>query len=285
MLKASKRKSNLSERLVPPLFLATIALSFVTGMLYEKVSSLTRALGTSTALGGSQQAQGDTRTTTTDQGGNTSAGTISKDKLKEIFNSDVIKFGKADAKIIFLEVADPSCPFCHIAGGLNPQLNAQVGDRFKLVSDGGTYVAPVPEMKKLVDSGKAAFVWIYTPGHGNGEIATEAFYCAYEKGKFWQVHDKIMTNEGYNLVNNVVKNDKSKSKELADFLSGVIDPGFLKSCIDSGKYDERLKKESDLARSIGITGTPGFYINDKIFRGAYSFSDMESVVNQELSKG
>lgn len=77
---------------------------------------------------------------------------------------------------------------------------------------GGTYVAPVPEMKRLVDEGKAAFVFIYTNGHGNGEMGTKAMYCAHEKGNFWPVHDKLMSSEGYGLLNDVVKNDKTKSK-------------------------------------------------------------------------
>ncbi len=69
-------------------------------------------------------------------------------QIKDTFNKAQIKFGDANKKLVILEVADPSCPYCSIAAGENAELNKQAGDRFKLVADGGTYVAPVPEIKK-----------------------------------------------------------------------------------------------------------------------------------------
>jgi protein-disulfide isomerase len=92
-------------------------------------------------------------------------------------------FGKKDSKVLFVEFSDPSCPFCHVASGKNPELNKQAGAQFTMEKDGGTYVPPVPEMKKLVDSGKAAYVWLYANGHGNGELATKALVLCEGKGK------------------------------------------------------------------------------------------------------
>lgn len=203
---------------------------------------------------------------------------VTIDSIKALFTSGNIILGDKNSKNLLVEVADPSCPYCHIAAGLNPELNKQAGDRFVLSSQGGSYIAPVPEMKKLVDQGKAAFVWIYTPGHGNGEMGTKAFYCAFEKGRFWEVHDKLMTNAGYDLLNNVIKNDKTKSKELADFLAPVFDATQMKQCLDSGKYDAKLQKDIAVASSLGVNGTPGFFINTTNFAGAYSWKDMESAV-------
>lgn len=208
--------------------------------------------------------------------------TVTIDQIKNAFAKSVIKFGDAKGKLTIIEVADPSCPFCQVAAGENPELNKQIGDRFTLVSDGGSYVAPVPEIKKLVDSGKASFAWIYYPGHGSGELGTKAMYCAFEKGKFWEVHDLLMTSKGYDLLNNTVKNDKSKTGELADFLQPAVDSAFLKQCLDSGKYDNKLKDDQALAQSLNISGTPGFYFNTTIFTGAYSFKDMESAVTSAL---
>lgn len=203
-------------------------------------------------------------------------------QVKDAFSKSFVKFGDPNGKLVFVEVADPSCPYCHIAAGLNGALNKEVGDRFTLVSDGGSYVAPVPEMKKLVDAGRAAFAYIYSPGHGNGEMGTKAMYCAFEKGKFWEVHDALMTNDGYNLLNNSVKNDKAKSEELSQFLRNAFDPAEMKTCLDSGKYDARLSEDIGLARSVGVSGTPGFFVNEANFAGAYSYKDMESAVNIAL---
>lgn len=208
--------------------------------------------------------------------------TVTLAQVKDAFNKAQIKFGDTNKKLVVVEIADPSCPFCQIAAGKNGALNKQVGDRFTLVADGGSYVAPVPEIKKLLDSGQASFAWIYFPGHGNGEMGTKALYCANEQGKFWEVHDLLMSAKGYDLLNNTVKNDKSKSGDVADFLQSVFDSAAMKSCLDSGKFDNRLKADMALVQPLGIQGTPGFFLNATPFSGAYSYKDMESVVKTAL---
>lgn len=184
--------------------------------------------------------------------------------------------------MLFVEVSDPSCPYCHVAGGANPELSAQVGANFKYDTDGGAYIPPAREMKKLVEEGKAGLVWIYSNGHGNGELATQALYCAYEKGKFWEAHDLLMSNAGYELLNNKVKNDVSKAGDLADFLKGAVSSGDMKSCLEGGKYKDKIASDQAIARSLGVSGTPGFFVNTTNFAGAYSYSDMKSVVEAAL---
>lgn len=252
------------------LFLFVFAAGLVIGSLYTKVQYLEKnGTAAPATVANNQAAQQGTQPTPV---------TVGIDQIKALFTDKNITFGDKNSKNLIVEVADPSCPFCHVAAGKNPQLNTEMGSQFTLVADGGSYLAPVPEIKKLVDSGKAAFVFLYTPGHGNGEMGTKALYCAHETDTFWPVHDKLMTNEGYDLLNETVKNDKTKSGELAEFLSDATDASALKSCLDSGKYDEKLQEDVAAASAIGATATPGFYINEKMFSGAYSWSDMQSSV-------
>lgn len=203
------------------------------------------------------------------------------DDIKKLFSSDFIHFGDEKRKLLIVEVSDPSCPFCHIAGGLNPELAKETG-RFQYVSDGGSYTPPVPEFKKLVDEGKASFAFLYSNGHGNGRLAAEAMYCAYEKNRFWEVHDKLMTNEGYKLTNDEVKNDKNNIDKLTSFLSSAIDPQFLTECLKEGKYESKLARDEKLTPSLGFQGTPHFLINAKMFQGAYSYSDMKQEIEKYL---
>ncbi len=262
----SSNKTTVFERLVPALLVVTVGLSFMVGTLWQKVENLSKA-GTAGTGTTQQEAAAQPK--------------VDLAQIKGLFDKDLIKFGNADSKVLFVEASDPSCPYCHVAGGLNGSLNKQVGAQFTLVKDGGTYVAPVLEMKKLVDEGKASFVWLYFNGHGNGELATKALYCAYEKGKFWETHDLLMTSAGYDLLNNVVKNDVAQSGKLVDFLKSANVEG-LKACIDSGKYNDRLASDMSLGATLGVSGTPGFFINDTNFAGAYSYKDMESVVASAL---
>lgn len=263
-------KTSIFEKLVPALLIITVGLAFLVGVLWQKVENIGKGGTTAT-----------TATTDTTAQQPAAKPKVELSQIKELFGKDLIKFGNADNKVLFVEASDPSCPYCHVAGGLNSALNTQMGAQFKLVADGGTYLAPIPEMKKLVDSGKASFVWLYFNGHGNGELATKSLYCAYEKGKFWEAHDLLMTEKGYDFINNVAKNDKVNIDKVVDFLKSANVPD-LKSCLDSGKYDARLASDMALGQSLGVSGTPGFFVNDKNFAGAYSYKDMESVVTSAL---
>lgn len=275
MVKNSSNKNALSilnNQIVQlVLVLMLIAAAFMIGSLLTKVQTLEKNVG--------KTAQGTG--TTTDANQQPAKPIIELAQIKDSFNKATIKFGDGKEKLVILEISDPSCPYCQIAGGKNKELNTQSG-QFKLAEDGGPYLAPVPEIKKLVDQGKASFALIYSPGHGSGEMGMKALYCAFEKGKFWEANNLIMSNAGYNLMNNTVKNDKTQSGAIADFLGSVTDSSSMKSCLDSGKYDSQLSTDASLASSIGVSGTPGFFINATNFAGAYSYKDMEPVVNAAL---
>ena len=180
------------------LILLLMAVSFFSGYLLNKTTTLQKSLVDAKT----QQAQPGTAA------GAQAPTSVPIDKVKALFTKDNIHFGDANKKVLIVEITDPSCPFCHIAGGLNPELSKQAN--FQYVSDGGQYTPPVPEIRKLVEEGKASLVVEYGTGHGNGRLGMEALYCAYEKGDFWPVHDRLMSNEGYELLNNTVQKAGAK---------------------------------------------------------------------------
>lgn len=261
---------------ISPQLLIIIAIIF-SGVLISLSIFLSNSNNTTTA-----QTTGNNAEQTSDTQQNDTSSTVSIDQIKALFDGDSIKFGDKNNKLLFVEFSDPSCPYCHLAGGKNPDLNKQMGQQFLLKADGGSYVAPVEEMRKLVNEGKASFVWKFTTGHGNGELATEALYCAYEKGKFWEAHDLLMSNSGYSLINDTVKNDRSQSGTMANFLKTAVDSTFMKNCLDSKKYTSKISSDQVEGSSLGVSGTPGFFVNTTNFAGAYSFTDMESLVNDLL---
>jgi protein-disulfide isomerase len=263
-----------------------VVAAFLIGMLWTEVRDLKKTASTTAA----------TTTTTTQAAAQPTqaAPTITKDQISAFLTgSDWIHFGDTSKSLVFVEVSDPSCPFCHLAGGQDLELNKASGAQFSTTAQGGSYIPPVPEMRKLVDSGKAAFVWLYYPGHGNGEMGTLALYCANEQGKFWEAHDLLMSQAGYQIMNGydqnqqtvkgtVVKNDKTQSGAMADFLKSVADPAKLKACLDSGKYNDRLTSDAAMATKLGLTGTPLFFVNTTAFPGAYSWKDMQQAAQGTL---
>lgn len=260
-------KQSLIEKIIPILLVLSIGLAFMVGVLWQKVSSLEKG-GTVPAdtTGGAQPVKTN----------------VTADTIKGLFSKDLLKFGDDKRKVLFVEIADPSCPYCAAADGKNHTIYKSLGATFQLKEDGGDYISPLTEMKKLVDSGKASYTYIYYPGHGNGEMGMKALYCAQEKGKFWEAHDILMSDAGYTLMNTTVQNDKTKSGQVADFLQKAVDSSFMKSCLDSGKYDARLTSDQAVAISLGVQGTPGFFVNTTSFPGAYNWTDMKTAVDAAL---
>lgn len=248
-----------------------MAVSFFAGYLLMKTTSLQKSLTETKA----QQGQG---TGAQQQAPPTK---VSIDKVKAVFTDGFIRFGDNKSKVLIVEVTDPSCPYCHIAGGQNPELSKQANFQYK--SDGGQYTPPVPEIRKLVEEGKASVAFIYGTGHGNGRLGMEAMYCAFEKGDFWPVHDKLMNNEGYTLLNDTIKNDRAQSQGLADYLASVTDSAAMKKCLDSAKYDAKLTRdEQEIANGLGFQGTPHFVVNETIVNGARDWKDIKVIVDPLL---
>lgn len=249
------------------LVLLLIVVSFFAGYLFFKVRSLEQAKTTAPT----QQAQQPTPVP------------VTKDQVKKLFSNGYLYFGDANKKVLFVEISDPSCPYCHIAAGLNSELSGSSG-QFKYVSDGGTYTPPLPEMRKLVDAGQASYVQIFATGHGSGRLGMQAMYCAYSQDpkEFWGVHDLLMSNDGYNLLNNTVKNDKTQIPQLVSFLSGVTDSNNLTECLESGKYEQTLTRDEQLSQTLGFRGTPDFFVNTTNFEGAQDYKAMKPVVDAAL---
>ena len=74
-------------------------------------------------------------------------------------NESNLVFGGKMPRLNLLSSRTLSCPFCHVAAGLNPGIIQ--GGKSTIccsVAEGGTYVPPVLEMKKLIDAGEAALL-------------------------------------------------------------------------------------------------------------------------------
>lgn len=61
--------------------------------------------------------------------------------------------------------------------------------------------------------------------------------------------------------------------------------------LDMGKYDADLKvcatevaKDESQLRKVGISGTPGFFINGRYLRGAQPLPKFKVIIDQELKK-
>ncbi len=81
---------------------------------------------------------------------------------------------------------------------------------------------------------------------------------------------------------------KSKYKTLDDAMSALakdakLDAKKLVSCMNSGSKKAAVEAETAEASTLGITGTPGFFINGRLLGGAFPFSAFKEVIDKELA--
>lgn len=76
-----------------------------------------------------------------------------------------------------------------------------------------------------------------------------------------------------------VDNLKKYAKELK------LDTKNFNSCLDKATYEQKVKDELKSGEDLGVTGTPGFFINGLFLGGAYPFDAFKAVIDFELAGG
>lgn len=168
-------------------------------------------------------------------------------------DDDSIK-GDVDAPVTIIEFSDFECPFC---------------TRF--------YENTLPQIiKEYVDTGKARFVYRDFPlgFHPNAQKAAEAAECAGEQGKYYEMHDKLF-DDG---VSGGVEGFKGYAADIG------LDSVEFDECLDSGEMESEVKKDMADGQQAGVSGTPGFFINDVLVSGAQPFEAFEQIIEAELAK-
>jgi protein-disulfide isomerase len=158
-----------------------------------------------------------------------------KTDIADISSTDHIR-GSKDAKIVLIEYSDTECPFCKMY---------QV------------------TMKKIFDeySKNNQVAWVYrhfpisygdTPLHSKSKKESEAMECAAELGgedMFWKYTDQVYATTG---SNNTL--DPAQLPEIAVSLG--LDRAKFTTCLDSGKYAQKIRDSYDASLKAGAQGTP-----------------------------
>ena len=142
--------------------------------------------------------------------------------------------GSADATITIVEFGDFQCPKC---------------DQW--------FQNEKPTIKSdYIDTGKANLYFVDFPFLGeDSDTAANASYCADEQGKYWEYHSTLYNNQGG------INEGWANTSALKQFAADVgLDTMKFNSCLDSGKYADRIDYNKQIGMSHGVEGTPVFFI-------------------------
>jgi len=109
--------------------------------------------------------------------------------------------------------------------------------------------------------------------------AARAVKCAQEQGaeSYLDYHDYLFDNQkGENQGQFSINNLKRFAKNLK------LDTDKFNGCLDSSKYKDEVKKETDEGKAAGVTGTPSALINGKLIVGAQPYEVFKTAIDEAL---
>jgi protein-disulfide isomerase len=124
---------------------------------------------------------------------------------------------------------------------------------------------------------KVQIVWKNLPLttiHNKAMGAALAAEAAHSQGKFWEFHDKLFANQSKLELDDL----KRYAKEL-----GINSTQFEKDLVDS-RTKKRVDDDMAEAGSLGVTGTPAFFVNGHYLNGAQPFEGFAKIINAELQR-
>ena len=160
--------------------------------------------------------------------------------------------GPATAPITIVEFSDFQCPYCSRVNPTLKQVEEKYGDKLRVV------FRDFPLVQIHKDASKAA----------------EAAQCAHDQGKFWEMHDKLFSNQSKLQVEGL----KQSATEIG------LDATAFNQCLDSGKFAAEVQKDAEEGASYGVTGTPAFFINGRMLSGAQPLEAFVTVIDEELAR-
>ena len=110
--------------------------------------------------------------------------------------------------------------------------------------------------------------------HKDAPAAHIASVAAHKQGKFWEFHDKLFADQ----KNLKLEAFKQHAKDI-----GIDGAQFEKDFLD---LDNKKAVDRDVleAGNLGVTGTPGFFVNGKFLNGAKPFAEFARLINAELDR-
>jgi len=172
-------------------------------------------------------------------------------KIYDIEVGDAPVRGVESAKVTIVEWADFQCPFCVRVNPTLEQIGKEYGDKVRFV-----------------------FKHLPLSMHSKARAAHQSAEAAHRQGKFWEMHDRIFASP------------KDLSPETYLRYAGEIglDIDQYNSDLASSSVRKVVDDDLALARELGVSGTPSFFINGRFLSGAQPYGSFARVIDEELAK-
>ena len=110
--------------------------------------------------------------------------------------------------------------------------------------------------------------------HTKAQAAHEAAEAANRQGKFWEMHDLIFANQREMSPDNYLRYAAELELDVEQF----------KSDLSSSAVQTRIADDLSNAGTLGVTGTPTFFVNGRFLSGAQPFASFKKLIDEQLAE-
>jgi protein-disulfide isomerase len=170
-----------------------------------------------------------------------------------LVKSDSNKIASDSAKVTLVEFGDYQCPACGMAA---------------------------PVIKQILDEyqGRVSFVFRHfpLPQHSNAMIAAKAAEAAGEQGKYWQMHDRLYSDQQqWENLPDPTETFIGYAKEFG------MDENAFKASISTEKFFDKINGDKNDGNTLGVDSTPTFFVNGIKIRG-FAYNDLKQQIERAL---
>lgn len=159
--------------------------------------------------------------------------------------------GPDDAPVTIVEFGDFECPYCVRGNATMEALRERYGNRLRLV----------------YKHSPLAF-------HSHAFVAARATVAAQAQGKFWEYHDALFARRA--------KLDEDDIQAIAKEVG--LDMKKFRKAMESLELDRAIEQDLSLAMSLGVSGTPAFFVNGRAVHGAQPELVFRLMIEEELDR-
>jgi protein-disulfide isomerase len=161
--------------------------------------------------------------------------------------------GPADAKVTIVKAFEFACPYCEHSRPTLRQIRSKYGDDVRIVYKH------------------------YIVHQDMAGVPARAVCAAHLQGKFTAMKDAIW-DRGFNAGRDLSEDNMKRQARSVGLNMRRFEKDMNGPCV------ERVEKDHALLARVGVQGTPYFYVNGRLLRGAMPFEAFEQLIDEELAK-
>ncbi len=170
---------------------------------------------------------------------------------------DLPRLGSADAPVRVVDFSDFKCPHCKsFAEGTLPLIR-----------------------NEFISAGIVSFYYMHFPVVGQDSVtagaAAAAVHDLYGNDAFWSFEKALFENQG------APREAWATPEYLASLAASVVedaDEEELLAAIRNGDYVDVVRRDYEIGRELGVTGTPTLIIGDRVVKDADNYRLVREVI-------